>query len=119
MDQGAGQMEAREVPVVVHTAPAQQTVYNPPMDTIKRTRRPFLSRDILKVLKKHPLLTRKEIAIKTRAKGHSVKAVLFKLVAAGKITCEKGTESTAKTGPRMVNVYCLKTEPKIELENHG
>ena len=63
MELGAGQMEARETPVVVHTAPAQETVYNNEMDTPKFTRRPFLSRDILKILKKHPNLTRKEISI--------------------------------------------------------
>ena len=118
MDQGAGQMEAREIPVVVHTAPTQETVYNNGMDTPKFTRRPFLSRDILKVLKKHPNLTRKEISIRTHAKGHSVKAVLFKLTAAGKIQCIKGKETTAKTGPRMVNVYCLNTQPEAQSQ-HG
>lgn len=112
-------MSASETQVVVHTAPTQETVYNPQMDKPKWTRRPFLSRDIMKVLKKHPNITRKEIAIRTRAKGHSVKAVLFKLVAAGKISCQKGFESTEKTGPRKLNVYCLNPEPPIELDNHG
>lgn len=106
-------MEQRETSVVVHTAP-QETVYNAPMDKPKRTRRPFLSRDILKVLKKQPNLTRKEIAIKVHAKGHSVKAVLFKLAAAGKIQCNKGKETAAKTGPRMLNVYCLNTQTEAE-----
>ena len=113
-------MEASEIPVVVHTAPAQQTVYNSGMEelTPKFTRRPFLSRDILKILKKHPNLTRKEISIRTHAKGHSVKAVLFKLTAAGKIQCIKGKQTTAKTGPRMVNVYCLNTQPEAQ-SDHG
>jgi len=77
------------------------------MEPQKRTRRPFLSRDILKVLRKHPNLTRREISIKTHAKNHSVKAVLFKLVADQKVSCEKGAVTNAKTGPRMVNVYYL------------
>lgn len=111
-------MEQRETSVVVHTAP-QQTVYNAGMEKPKRTRRPFLSRDILKVLKKHPNLTRKEISVKVHAKHNSVKAVLFKLTAAGKIQCLKGKETVARTGPRMLNVYCLNTEPQAELENHG
>jgi transcription initiation factor IIE alpha subunit len=88
------------------------------MEPQKRTRRPFLSRDILKVLRKHPNLTRREISIKTHAKNHSVKAVLFKLVATNKIKCEKGKETNAKTGPRLVNVYCLTLEESAE-SSHG
>lgn len=87
------------------------------MEPKKRTRRPFLSRDILKVLRKHPNLTRKEISVRTHAKSHSVKAVLFKLVASQKIRCEKGKETNAKTGPRLVNVYCVNSEESAELSN--
>jgi predicted ArsR family transcriptional regulator len=110
-------MDSREIQVVVHTAP-QQTVYNQPMEKKPRRRRPFLSRDIMRVLKKHPNLTRGEISIKVHAKNHSVKAVLFKLVASGKIECVKGKQTTAKTGPRMINVYCLMPQPQAE-SNHG
>lgn len=110
-------MDGREIQVVVHTA-SQQTVYNQPMEPKKRRRRPFLSRDIMRVLKRQPNLTRSEIALKVHAKNHSVKAVLFKLVASGRVECVKGKQTTAKTGPRMVNIYCLMPEPQAESQ-HG
>jgi predicted ArsR family transcriptional regulator len=110
-------MNASEIQVVVHPPP-QETVYNKAMERKPLTRRPYLSRDILRVLKRFPNLTRREIAVKVHAKNHSVKAVLFKLVAAGKIECAKGKNTTAKTGPRMVNVYCLNQQPEAEL-HHG
>jgi transcription initiation factor IIE alpha subunit len=103
---------------LLYTNVPHQTVYNSLMEPQKRTRRPFLSRDILKVLTKYPNLTRREISIKTHAKNHSVKAVLFKLVATNKIRCEKGKETNAKTGPRLVNVYCVNLEESAE-SSHG
>jgi len=109
-------MSSREIQVVVHPPP-QQTVYNSAMEAKKRRRRPFLSRDILKVLKRTPNLTRSEISIKVHAKNHSVKAVLFKLVASGRVECIKGKPTTAKTGPRMVNVYCLNQQPEAQSQN--
>ncbi len=79
------------------------------MENKKRTRRSFLARDVIKLLGRSTNLTRADIAVKLKAKGHSVKAVLFKLVADQKVSCEKGAVTNAKTGPRMVNVYYLTT----------
>jgi predicted ArsR family transcriptional regulator len=110
-------MEASEVQVVVHPPPLE-TVYNKRMETKKLTRRSFLSRDVQKLLAKSPHLTRADIAKKLRAKSHSVKAVLFKLVAANKVACEKNAVNMSKTGPRMVNVYFLPTNTE-ETSNHG
>ena len=54
-------------------------------------------------------MTQSEIAKELLAKPHSIKAVLWKLVHQhNKIVATKGAKADKMTGPKVINMYCLK-----------
>ncbi len=75
----------------------------------KLKRRPRLSQDILLLLERLPNLTQAQITAELFAKPHSIKAVLWKLVHRElKIVATKGAKADKITGPKVINMYCLK-----------
>ena len=69
-------------------------------------RRPKLTIDILTLLKRGTGLTQAQISQQLKAKPHSVRAVLWKLVGQGKISATKSAKAATIPGPKVVNVYC-------------
>jgi Mn-dependent DtxR family transcriptional regulator len=70
-------------------------------------RRSKLSEDILDLLGRQPNITSAQIATKLKAKPHSLKAVLWKLVhRQNKVVADRSANNLGK-GPKIVNVYCL------------
>jgi len=75
----------------------------------KLKRRPKLARDVLLLLKQKPNLTQSQIVTELSAKPHSIKAVLWKLLhQQDKIVATKGAKADKMTGPKVINMYCLK-----------
>ena len=75
----------------------------------KLKRRPRLAQDILALLEQRPNMTQAEIANELLAKPHSIKAILWKLVhQQNKIIATKGAKADKITGPKVINMYCLK-----------
>ena len=71
-------------------------------------RRPRLSKDILSLLESRPNITQFQISQQLKAKPHSIRAVLWKLVhRENKILATKGAKADTMTGPKVVNTYCL------------
>jgi hypothetical protein len=86
----------------VNTTASRQTVYNRRMK-----RRSKLSQDILDLLGRQPNITSAQIAAELKAKPHSLKAVLWKLVhRQNKVVADRSANNLGK-GPKIVNVYCL------------
>jgi hypothetical protein len=70
-------------------------------------RRSKLSQDILDLLAREPNITSAQIAAHLKAKPHSLKAVLWKLVNRDcKVVADKSANNLRK-GPKIINVYCL------------
>ena len=75
----------------------------------KLKRRPRLAQDILILLEQRPNMTQAEIAQELLAKPHSIKAILWKLVhQQNKIVATKGAKADKITGPKVINMYCLR-----------
>jgi len=86
----------------VNTTASRQTVYNRGMK-----RRSKLAEDILNLLGRQPNLTSAQIATELKAKPHSLKAVLWKLVnRQNKVVADRSANNLGK-GPKIINVYCL------------
>lgn len=73
-------------------------------------RRPKLTQDILALIGRQPNMTQAQISVGLKAKPHSVRAVLWKLVSCEKILATKSARAATMTGPKVVNVYCLVEE---------
>jgi len=79
-------------------------------------RRPKLSKDILALLGSQPNITQSQISQQLKAKPHSIRAVLWKLVhRENKILATKGALTATMTGPKVVNTYCLAGRKSCEI----
>ena len=79
-------------------------------------RRPKLSKDILTLLGSQPNITQSQISQQLKAKPHSIRAVLWKLVhRENKILATKGALTATMTGPKVVNTYCLAEGQSCEI----
>ena len=86
----------------MNTPAARSTVYNRRMK-----RRSKLSQDILDLLAREPNITSAQIAAHLKAKPHSLKAVLWKLVnKQNRVIADRSAANLGK-GPKIINVYCL------------
>lgn len=70
-------------------------------------RRSKLSQDILDLLQREPNITAAHMCATLKAKPHSLKAVLWKLVnKQNRVIADRSAANLGK-GPKIVNVYCL------------
>jgi hypothetical protein len=100
-------MKASEISDVVHTAPTKKKT----VSKRRVRRRSRLAKDIITLLGKEPNLTHFQICQKIRAKPHSIRSVLWKLVhRQNKIFTTRTGRTDTMTGPRVVYVYCLVSE---------